>query len=196
MPSFIKDRYVILKRNLKFVITLFAAFIVGAIFGAVFYGKKNTANVIYVNAVDYYVKAVTAKSGVISVALRFFLSAEFLILAFFLFSLSVYALPLAYFTLFIRGTVTGAAGAILIGVYGLNGIIVFILMLGVQSLLLSAASIGLAVSNLNINSNCKNNSTIYFKLESLIMASIACVAIALYGLVVLLIVVRPLYAIF
>ena len=198
MPEFIQLRYKIIKKNLKTTVTLILTFIIGIIAGFILYRKCKESNVVYMNAIAYYIKAISPNGNVFIVSLNYFFTSALFTVLFFGLSFSVYTLPAGYAVLLVRGIVIGGAGTVMFTVYKLDGLVVFIFLILIQSILLSVVLSVLLVCNLNINDDkCKvKTDTINFKIETAGLILFACLLISIYGLIVLMIVIRPLYAIF
>ena len=112
-------------------------------------------------------------------------------------SLVAYTLPAGYCLLFIRGVVIGGAGCVMISVFKFDGLFIFIFVTFIQGLILTAIISSVISCNLDLlrKKGCRKPDRKY-KLTTSAMALAACLILTIYGIIIIGLVIRPMYAVF
>ena len=188
MPVLLNSRAVVLKRNWKIAASLALLYILGLVLGFIFYKNCDVNNVVYVNAVAYYETVALGYTNVFVIEIKFFFTA-FLYVA--------YTLPAGYCLLFIRGVVIGGAGCVMISVFKFDGLFIFIFVTFIQGLVLTVIISSIISCNLDLlrKKGCRKPDRKY-KLTTSAMALAACLILTIYGIIIIGLVIRPMYAVF
>lgn len=196
MPVLLKCRVSVLKRNLLIAITLSVTCIIGIILGFVTYRRCGDTNVVYVNAVNYYEKIALGYVNAFTLEIKFFMTSFLYVTLAFACSITVFALPAGYCLLFIRGVVIGGAGCVMLRVFGLDGLFVFFFAIFIQGIALTAILAAMLACNLDLmkKNNCAKD--IKYKLITAGIALVLCLIVAIYGIIIVSLVIRPIYAVF
>lgn len=197
MPVLLNSRAVVLKRNWKIAASLALLYIAGLILGFIFYKSCDVNNVVYVNAIAYYETVALGYVNVFALEIKFFFTAFLYIALALSCSIAAYTLPAGYCFLFIRGVVVGGAGSVIISVFKFDGLFIFIFVTFIQGLALTAIISSVISCNLDLlrKKGCKKPDRKY-KLITSAMALAVCLILTVYGIIIVGLVIRPIYAVF
>lgn len=197
MPVLLNSRAVVLKRNWKIAASLALLYILGLVLGFIFYKNCDVNNVVYVNAVAYYETVALGYTNVFVIEIKFFFTAFLYVALALSCSLVAYTLPAGYCLLFIRGVVIGGAGCVMISVFKFDGLFIFIFVTFIQGLVLTAIISSIISCNLDLlrKKGCRKPDRKY-KLTTSAMALAACLILTIYGIIIIGLVIRPMYAVF
>ncbi len=199
MPDILSLRFCAIKRRINLFIIAILVFVVGFILGVIFNLKSGVQNPTY-SSVKEFIKIVTnPKSNVFGIEIKFFLNCALISCIIYASALSVYALPVGFAVLFVRGTVFGSSAVAFVCFYKLNGLFLFLIVSFVQTFLtIVAYSAVLTVnSEYNITDKCKiTNNLFLYKCVTALLGLAVCFIAALYGLIVITFIIKPVCTIF
>lgn len=199
MPDFLTSRFNAVKRRINFFVISSLVFAVGFILGVIFNLKSGVKNPSY-SVVEEFVKTVTnPKSNVFGVEIKFFLNCALISCLIFVSTLSVYALPVGFAVLLVRGTVFGSSAVVFVHFYKLNGLFLFLIV----SLIQTALTVAAYAAVLTVNSDCdtlekckKSDNLFLYKCVTALLCVAVCLVAALYGLIVMALIIKPICTIF
>lgn len=199
MPDFLTVRFDALKRRMKIFAMAAIFFGVGFILGIVFNLKSGVKNPSY-SSVEEFIKTIyNPKSKVLSVEIKFFFNCALISCIIFSSTLSVYALPLGFAVLLVRGTVLGSCAVAFVQFYKINGLVLFLIVNFVQTVLTTAAySAVIAVnSDCDLSHDCKKKRNLFeYKCVTALICLTACLLAALYGFIIITLIIKPVCTIF
>ncbi len=186
----LKDKLKILKCNIVLLIFLSATFILGFILGVFF--RNNCCDSPYFNGVyTYYICIFNIETSVFAIFFKRLFACLGVYLVVFLLGLNKYSAFVSSIILFYRGLILGSVAAIFISLYGISGFLVYVLLVLIQNLIITAGMIVAVVLNAYYSDsplNCKINDLI----ADFIVSFAVCLAGVLYELLFLTFVLRPL----
>lgn len=199
MPDFLTSRFNAVKRRINFFVISSLVFAVGFILGVIFNLKSGVKNPSY-PGVEEFVKTVTnPKSNVFGVEIKFFLNCALISCLIFASTLSLYALPVGFAVLLVRGTVFGSSAVVFVHFYKLNGLFLFLIV----SLIQTALTVAAYAAVLTVNSDCdtsdkckKSDNLFLYKCVTALLCVAVCLVAALYGLIVIALIIKPICTIF
>lgn len=183
-----KSKFSMIKNNVKTVVILALSFTIGFLVG-LFFNKFNT-DVLFNGVYSYYVCIFDVYASVFSIFLKRFFICLGLYAAFFLLGLNKFSAVFSAIILFYRGLILGSIASIFYTMYGIAGIIVYVLLVFVQNVVITAGFIFAVVLNCSLSDkpfSCKIRDLISNCAFSLGI----CIAGVLYELLFLTFVLRP-----
>lgn len=127
------------RRNSKVIIGLVAAFILGVIFGFFFGGKGYYTDIIFNDSINFTVIILSNQMAVGTIVLKGIVICLQCFAVVFVFSLTVYLLPLHFVFISYRGYIMGAAVVVFTRALGLSGFATVMLLVVPQQLIMLTA---------------------------------------------------------
>ncbi len=186
----INEKIKTIKSSFKLIIFFAMCYVFGIALGLFF--KNDCYNPGIYNAVsNYYIIIFDICSSVLSIFFKRILTCLGVFAIVFLLGLNNISVYLASIIFFYKGLILGSVASVFFCNFGISGIIVYIFLVVIQSVIITAGMILIAVLNAYVSDlpfKCKTKILI----ENFILCFIVCVAGALYELLFLTFVLRPL----
>lgn len=186
----INEKIKIVKNSFKLAIFFGVCYVFGIALGLFF--KNECYNPGIYNAVsNYYIIIFDSYTSVFSIFFKRIVTCFGVFAIVFLLGLNNIAVYLASIVFFYKGLILGSVAGVFFCNFGISGLIVYIFLVVIQNLVITAGMMLAAILNAYISDlsfKCKTKSL----LENFILCFAVCVAGALYELLFLTFVLRPL----
>ena len=186
----VKEKVKTIKNSFKPIIFFGICYIFGFALGLFF--KNDCYNPgIYNSVTNYYIIIFDICTSVFSILFKRILTCLGVFIIVFLLGLNNISVYLASVIFFYKGLILGSVATVFFCKFGVLGLIVYIFMVAIQNVIVTAGIILIAVFNSYISDlpfKCKTKLLI----ENFIMCFIVCIAGALYELLFLTFILRPL----
>lgn len=186
----IKEEIRIIKSSFRLIIFFGLCYASGILLGLFF--KNDCYNPgIYNSVTDYYVCIFDVSTSVLSIFFKRILTCLVVFTIVFMLGLNRFSVYFASVIFFYKGLILGSVATLFFCNFGFSGLIIYIFMIAVQNVITTAGIALAAVFNSYISDlpfKCKKKLLI----ENFVLCFIACIAGALYELLFLTFVLRPL----
>ncbi len=186
----LKDKLKILKYNIALSIFLSATFVLGFVLG-MFFGNDCYDSPYFNGVYTYYICIFDVETSVFAIFFKRLFACLGVFSVVFLLGLNKYGAFASSVILFYRGLILGSAATIFISLYGISGFLVYVLLVMIQNLIITAGMIVAVALNAyysDIPFNCKINDLV----ADFVISFGVCVAGVLYELLFLTFLLRPL----
>ena len=196
MEKIINKFICVLKKSLVPLILFSVVYVIGFIFGIIFYVKNCDVTIFYKNVLDYHIIIFDSTVSVFNCFIKCLLVGFLLTIPIFLFGLSNYTIPFSGIIIFYRGLILGIC---LITFYNLSkiyGIFIFIIFTLPSHFIITLGLIIATVLNYRLRENCKINERWKDVLKNCLISVLFAIISAIYMLFMLIVIVRPINQLF
>ncbi len=181
-----------IKNNLTFLIIGGSLYVVGIILGIFFLGKDNISHLFFENVYNYFFKIFDPYSSPVSTSFIMLLTCIGYTVVFFGLSFTFFTYPLQFIIIIYRGVIIGGIARYFITCFGINGFVLYFFVTLPQNLIITAGLLLSSVLNFDHVTNlCDNKPNIKVMLFNSLLGLAVCFTAIIYGLLVVVVIVRP-----
>ena len=184
----------VIKKNIKLVVIFIACYALGLIIGLIF-GERSVCFPLYDVACGRYICILDVYTSVFSIFFKKIFSSLLILCVAFLLGLNRFTSFFSAVIFFCRGLVLGSLFYIFWSNYFISGLFIYIFIICVQNIIITAGMIVAVVLNYDIadkSFSCKVKELIF----NFIISFGVCIVGALYELLILVLILRPLLTCF